>query len=249
MKQAIILLTPRSLSFKNKGFAKDRSIKFILFAGIGLSFWAGIFAICYRVLMYFQRVEGLGNILACKLLSMVLLIFFSLLIFSSILTSLSNLYLSRDLALVHSLPVPSEKIFFAKWIESTVDSSWMVIVYTIPVFISYGIVFKAGPFFYADIALTLFLLCIIASALSSIVVLLAVITLPESRIKSIFVFLGLALLIIIYMTFRLLQPERLVNPENFATLLIYLESLSAPSSPLLPSTWAFDSLKAALAGD
>jgi len=249
MKQAIILLTPRLLSFKNKGFAKDRSIKFILFAGIGLSFWAGIFAICYRVLMYFQRVEDLGNILACKLLSMVLLIFFSLLIFSSILTSLSNLYLSRDLALVHSLPVPSEKIFLAKWIESTVDSSWMVIVYTIPVFISYGIVFKAGPFFYADIALTLFLLCIIASALSSIVVLLAVFILPASRIRSIFVFLGLALLIIIYMTFRLLQPERLVNPENFATLLIYLESLSAPASPLLPSTWAFDSLKAALAGD
>lgn len=249
MKQAIILLTPRLLSFKNKGFAKDRSIKFILFAGIGLSFWAGIFAICYRVLMYFQRVEDLGNILVCKLLSMVLLIFFSLLIFSSILTSLSNLYLSRDLALVHSLPVPSEKIFFAKWIESTVDSSWMVVVYTIPVFISYGIVFKAGPFFYADITLTLFLLCIIASALSSIVVLLAVFILPASRIRSIFVFLGLALLIIIYMIFRLLQPERLVNPENFATLLIYLNNLSAPSSPLLPSTWAFDSLKAALAGD
>ncbi|MBU4419668.1 MAG: hypothetical protein KKH84_01525 [Proteobacteria bacterium] len=249
MKQVAILLSPRLLSFRNKGFAKDRSIKFILFAGIGLSFWAGIFAICYRVLMYFQRVEGLGNILASKLLSMVLLVFFSLLIFSSILTSLSNLYLSRDLAFVHSLPVPSEKIFLAKWIESTIDSSWMVVAYTIPVFISYGIVFKAGPFFYIDIALTLFPLCIIASALSSIMVLATVIILPASRIRSIFVFLGLALLVILYMTFRLLRPERLVNPENFASLLSYLNDLSAPSSPLLPSTWAFDSLKAALAGD
>ena len=147
MKQAVILLNPRLLSFRNKGFAKDRSVRLTIFAGIGISFWAGIFAICYRVLMYFQRVEGLGNMLAYKLLSMVLLIFFSLLIFSSILTSLSNLYMSKDLTLIHSLPVPSEKIFLAKWIESTIDSSWMVVVYTIPVFISYGIVFKAGPFF------------------------------------------------------------------------------------------------------
>ena len=249
MKQAIILLSPRLLSFRNQGFAKDRSIRLIIFAGIGISFWAGIFAICYRVLMYFQRVEGLGNILAYKLLSMVLLIFFSLLIFSSILTSLSNLYLSKDLTLVHSLPVASEKIFLAKWIESTIDSSWMVVVYTIPIFISYGIVFKAGPFFYINIALTLFPLCIIASALSSIMVLATVIILPASRIRSIFVFLGLALLVILYMTFRLLRPERLVNPENFASLLGYLNNLSAPSSPLLPSTWAFDSLKAALVGD
>lgn len=249
MKQAVILLNPRLLSFRNKGFEKDRSIRLIIFAGIGISFWAGIFAVCYRVLMYFQRVEGIGNILAYKLLSMILLIFFSLLIFSSILTSLANLYMSKDLTLIHSLPVASEKIFLAKWIESTIDSSWMVVVYTIPVFISYGIVFKAGPFFYIDIVLTLFPLCIIASALSSIMVLVIVIILPASRIRSIFVFLGLALLVIIYMTFRLLRPERLVNPENFASLLSYLNNLSAPSYPLLPSTWAFDSLKAALIGD
>ena len=249
MRQAIILLNPRLLSFKNKGFVKGRGIRLILFAGIGLSFWAGIFAVCYRVLIYFQRVEDLGNILAYKLLSMVLLIFFSLLIFSSILTSLSNLYMSKDLTLVHSLPVPSEKIFLAKWIESTVDSSWMVIVYTIPVFISYGIVFNAGPFFYINTALNLFPLCIIASALSSIMVLVAVIILPASRIRSIFVFLGLVLLVMLYISFRLLRPERLVNPENFASILIYLNNLSTPSSPLLPSTWAFDSLKASLTGD
>ncbi|MBC2695900.1 MAG: hypothetical protein HF982_11620 [Desulfobacteraceae bacterium] len=249
MKQAVILLNPRLLSFRNKGFAKDRSIRLIIFAAIGISFWAGIFAICYRVLMYFQSVEGLGNMLAYKLLSMILLIFFSLLIFSSILTSLSNLYMSKDLTLIHSLPVPSEKIFLAKWIESTIDSSWMVVVYTIPVFISYGIVFETGPFFYMAIVLTLFPLCIIASALSSIMVLVIVIILPASRIRSVFVFLGLALLVIIYITFRLLRPERLVNPENFASLLGYLNNLSTPSYPLLPSTWAFDSLKAALTGD
>jgi ABC-2 type transport system permease protein len=236
-------------SFKNRGIANEGNIRSFLFAGIGIIFWVGIFVVSHRVLVYFQKVENFGDILAFKLLSMILLVFFSLLIFSSILTSLSKLYLSKDLNLVHALPVPSEKIYFARWIESTLDSSWMVIVYTIPVFFSYGIVYKTGIFFYIVIALTLFPLCIISSALSALMVLLAVVLLPASRIRSIFVFLGLAVLIILYISFRLLKPERLVNPEAFSSVLFYFKNLSTPSSPLLPSTWAFDSLKAALAGN
>lgn len=249
MKQVIMLLKPRLWSFKNRGIANEGNIRFFLFAGIGTIFWVGIFAVSHRVLVYFQKVENFGDILAFKLLSMILLVFFSLLIFSSILTSLSKLYLSKDLALVHALPVPSEKIYFARWIESTLDSSWMVIVYTIPVFFSYGIVYKTGIFFYIDIVLTLLPLCIISSALSALMVLLAVFLLPASRIRSIFVFLGLAVLIILYISFRLLKPERLVNPEAFSSVLFYFKNLSTPSSPLLPSTWAFDSLKAALTGN
>ena len=86
---------------------------------------------------------------------MVLLTFFSLLLFSSIIASLSKLYLSRDLLLVHSLPVSGGKIFLARWLESTVDSSWMVILFSLPVFLSYGIVYQAGPFFYATAGMAL----------------------------------------------------------------------------------------------
>lgn len=248
MRQVLALLKPRLWSFRNQGRAKRRG-RFSLFAGIGLIFWIGIFAISYRVLVYFQKVEALGDILAYKLLSMVLLTFFSLLIFSAVLTSLFKLYLSKDLALVHSLPIPREKIFLARWIESTLDSSWMVIVYTIPVLMAYGRVYHADLFFFADMALALIPLCIAASATSAIAVLLAVLILPASRVRSICAFLGLAIFLLLYLVFRLSRPERLVNPEAFSSLVLYLQTLGTPASPLLPSTWAFDSLKAALSGD
>ena len=147
MSEVLTLLRPRLWAVKNgrmSGRAKSRRLRFLIFWTLGLGIWVGAFLIIYRVLIYFQGVEEFGHILAFKLLSMALVIFFSLLLFSGILTSLSKLYLSKDLPLVHAMPVPSEKIFLARWMESTLDSSWMVLVYSLPVFISYGIVFRAG---------------------------------------------------------------------------------------------------------
>jgi ABC-2 type transport system permease protein len=211
-------------------------------------FWAGIFAVALRVLSYFQKVEDFGDILAFKLLSMVLLTFFSLLVFSSVLTTLSKLYLSRDLSLVHAMPVSRETIFLARWIEATVDSSWMVAVYTIPVFLSYGLVYSADFLYYAGLPLVLLPLCITASGVSALLVMLAVVMLPASRVRSIFAFLGLVVLVLLYVTFRMLRPERLVDPEAFTTVMVYLRNMSTPSSPFLPSTWAYDALRAGLYG-
>jgi ABC-2 type transport system permease protein len=248
MDPLFTLAKPRWWSFRNGRLEQRRGAKLLLFGGIGVLFWVGIYAVSFRVLSYFQNVEGFGDILAHKLLTMVILTFFSLLIFSSILTSLSKLYLSKDLLLVHAMPIGRDRIFLSRWMESTVDSSWMVILYTLPILLAYGWIYKSGPLYIAVIALALPPLCLVASGLSALAVLLAVTALPATRIRSIFVFLGLGVLIVLYITFRMLRPERLVNPEAFASAMLYLQSLSTPSSPFLPSTWTVDSLKAALAG-
>jgi ABC-2 type transport system permease protein len=251
MTAILTLLKPRFWSFKNGHFSKDgenRTVKAILFAMIGFAFWAGIFMAFYRVLVYFQGVEGFGDILARKLLSMVLVTLFALLVFSSIITSLTKLYLSRDLVLVHSMPVSRGKLFLARWIESTVDSSWMVLVYSLPVFLSYGVVYKAGLFFYATVGMTILPLCMIASGISALAVVLIATVLPAGRLRTVFVFLGLALFLILIVAFRLMQPERLANPDTFASLVLYFKSLETPGSPLLPTTWVFDGIQAALTG-
>jgi ABC-2 type transport system permease protein len=251
MKDVITLLRPRYLSFKNKKLFKNdagRGYKFALFGTIGICFWGGIFIVSLRVIGYFKAIEGLGDVLAYKLLSMVLLTFFSLLVFSNILTSLSKLYLSRDLSLLNSVPVPSYKIFIARWMESTLDSSWMVIVYTFPVFISYGIVYGTGFFFYGTIILVILILSIIAAGISVILIMIVVNFVPANRIRNIFIFIGLCFFLILFFAFRFLRPERLVDPEAFVNVLFYLKALKAPAPPYLPSTWAFDSIKAALSG-
>jgi len=247
----LTLLKPRFWSFKNRrrsGGLKGRRLRLILFSSMGLAFWVGTFLIFYRILTYFQRLEGFGDVLAYKLLSMALITFFSLLIFSSILTSLSKLYLAKDLSLVHSLPVSREKIFLARWIESTIDSSWMVLIYSLPLFLSYAIVYKTGAFYYGMVGFNLLPFCLIASSVSAFVVMVIAAVLPAGRIRGVFVFLGLLMFILLLVSFRLMRPERFVHPESFNTVVAYLKSLESSHSPLLPTTWFFDTLRAALTG-
>jgi len=251
VKDVITLLKPRFLAFKKgrSGPASTRNARLLLLGSIGLAFWGGTFAVFYRVLTYFQGVEGLGDILAHKLLSMVIMTFFVLLVFSSVITALSKFYLSRDLILVHSMPVPAAKIFLARFLESSIDSSWMVAIYSLPVFLSYGIVYKADFFFYTVVVAAIVLLCLIASALSSLCVMITALLMPAGRIRSVFIFLGFFLFLVLVPAFRLMRPEQLVDPDTFVSVLLYFRSLSMPASPLLPTTWVYDSLRAALTGD
>ena len=238
------LLLPRYHMIKNRltRLAPGDGLKSLLLAVLGIAFWAFMFTVSYRVLSYFRTVEGLGDLLALRLLSMVLITFFSILVFSNIVTSLSTYYLSGELEILHAAPVRIESIYRAKFIETLMDSSWMTIIYGLPVFIAYGTVFKAGPAYYAGLLLTMAPFIVIPAALGILVTMLLVSAFPARRARDILVLLGLLFFVVIYILFRLLRPEQLVDPDAFPTLVQYLTSLRGPVSPLVPSSWVSDAL-------
>jgi len=245
----LTLLRPRLLSAGNglrSGTQKNRWTRLILFSFIGLVFWIGAFLIFYRVLTYFQSVQDFGDVLAMKLLSMMIITFFTLLLFSSIINSLSHLYLSRDLPLLHSLPVAIKDIFFSRWLGSAFDSSWMVVAFRLPVFLSYGLVYKAGVVFYLIALGAIVCLCLLASAVSSLIVVLGAAMLPAGKIRTLFVILGVLLALLLILVLRMIRPEQLVNPDSFASVVLYLNSMQALNLPYLPTTWITDAVRLAL---
>jgi ABC-2 type transport system permease protein len=125
----------------------------------------------------------------------------------------------------------------------------MVVVYMLPVFLSYGIVYKAGALFYTTVGLAILPLCIIASGISAVAVVVAALILPAGRLRTFFIFLGFALFLLLLIAFRLMRPERLVNPDTFASVILYFKAMEMPGSPFLPTTWIFDSIQAALHGE
>jgi ABC-2 type transport system permease protein len=252
MNTTITLIRPRLLSAINSlrlGNKKNRWFSLSMFGAAGLTFWVATFMICFRVLLYFQSVQDFGNILAMKLLSMVVMMFFALLIFSNIINSLSHLYLSQDLQLLHSMPVSAKSIFFSRWMISTFDSSWMVVAFSLPIFLSYGIIYNASIFYYLIVLTAIIFMCLITSAFGSILVLFGATILPAGRIRTVLIILGVILVLILILVLRLTRPEQLVNPDSFASAVLYLNSMQTINSSLLPTSWIIDSVKAALLSD
>ena len=252
MKTIFILLRPRLLSFFNNyrlGKKNKSWIRLFMFGSVGAVFWVGSFILFYRVLLYFQSVQDFGDILAMKLLSMIIITLFALLMFSSIINSLSHFYLSRDLPLLHSLPVESRTIFMSRFLLSAFDSSWMVVAFSLPVFLSYGLIYKAGLLFYLIAFIATIVMCLIATAISSIVVMVGAIALPAGKIRTLFVILGVGITLLLVVALRLIRPEQLVNPESFASVVTYLNSLQTSNSSLLPTTWITDIIISAMNGN
>ncbi len=246
----LLLLTPRYHAIKNRltRLAPGDGIKTIVLGLLGLGFWVFLFGVSFKVLAYFRTIEGLGDLLALRLLSMVLLTFFSILVFSNIITSLSTFYLSGELGLLLSSPVRIENIYRAKFIETLADSSWMTLIYGLPVFISYGAVFKASLFYYLGLIFTIVPFLIIPACIGIIVTMMLVNAFPARRAKDILVLMAILFFVVIYILFRVLQPEKLVDPDTFPSLVQYLTALRGPVSPLLPSFWASETLTPLLRG-
>lgn len=250
MQGLTLLLKPRFLAVKNKlrrSNGNDRK-RLLIAAGIGVGFWVLLFVLSSRVLHYFQSVEVIGDLLARHLLGMIFLIFFGLLVFSNIVTSLSNLYLCSDLDLCHSSPVSLEEVFLSRAFHTFVESSWMVIVFGVPVLMSYGYVYRPGPGYYFALVHMSIALAVIASQIGILVTMVLVKFFPAYRTRDIVMLLTILVIIALYFLLRFLRPERLVDPDAFFSVIQYMSALRGSESSFLPPQWVTECLWSHLSG-
>jgi len=238
------LLRPRWLALRGQWVRSDAAERRRgrLLAGLGLVFWAAIFVFFARVLAYFQGVPELGPVLAERLLGMVLLSFFSILLFSNIITALSTYYLSSDLGLLLSSPISTSALHVGRFLETLWDSSWMIVLFGLPVFLAYGVVHHAGPSYYLAVAAVLPPFLVLPCALGVATTMVLVRIFPARSTKDVFILLSVVAVAVLYVFLRFLQPERLVRPEAFSDFLQFLAAVQAPASPYLPSSWAAETL-------
>ena len=250
MREIILLLKAKFLSYKNssKQENKKRLLRFIIFFTIGLVFWFGTFLIFFRVLNYFSSIELIGALLASKLLAMIFLIFFSLLIFSNVITALSTYFLSDDLQLLNALPMPRGSLYTSRFVENIVNSSWTVLFFSFPVFLAYGLVYKASLLYYLTLIGVIVPFLMISAAVGIVLILLMVYIFPARRLKDIILLASILLVGGVFVFVRFLQPERFVNPESFYLVMDYITELKIPTSPLLPSQWATNAISPFLFG-
>ncbi len=218
--------------------------------GLGLVFWLALFGVLYRLLVYFRSAEGIGDVLAAKLLGLILLAFLSVLLLSNVVTALSTFFLAQDLEMLLAAPVDGVRLYVARLLETMLHSSWMVVLVLAPVLIAYGWVYD-GVVAYALVAATSLLsVLLLPAVVGAAVTLLLVNVFPARRARDLLALLALFAAAGLVVLVRLLRPERLARPEGFRNLVDFVAALRAPSSPWLPSEWAAEAMMAALgAGD
>src|SRR3954463_14446451 len=233
------LLTPKIQSALARKRPEQRSSAWrgILLVFLGLLFWSFIFGVLERLLRYFKGVPEIGELLAGKLLGLVLVGFFAILVLSNVITALSTFFLARDLDLLVAGPVDWFTLYVAKLVETLVHSTWMVVLMSVPMFGAYGVVYEGGAFFPLLVLGTFLPFLVIPTVLGSAVTLILVNVFPARRTRDILSVIAVLTAGGVVLLFRVVRPERLARPEGFRSLVDFVAVLRTPTSPFLPSEW------------
>ncbi len=163
---------------------------------------------------------------------------FTMQIFSCMVSAVSTVFISHDNEIVFSAPISPATLFSMRYWTSVLYTSWMMVVFSMPVFIAFGQVFEAGILYWPFMFGSVMSIALTGVGVALSLTILLVRLFPAKRTKDIIFYLSLCFAIFIYIMFRMLKPELLTNPDAFASFVDYLSTISAPSGPYVPGAWA-----------
>jgi len=250
LKELLLLLLPKWFGLRNRFRfrLKGELSRSLVLVGVIAIFWVCIYLLFTSFLYQFKIVEEFGEILPGKILSMIFLFFLGILMWSSLLTSFGVFFMSADLQLLRAAPVSEDAIYLARLAETTINASWMVLLFGLPVFIAYGTVFEGGIVYYLIVIAANTSFVIIPAVLGVGLTMLLVNIFPARRAKDVLMIVSLIFFAGLILTFRILRPERLLDPDASTSLLDFFRAMRAPLSPLLPSQWAAESISTFIVG-
>lgn len=212
------------------------------FALMSLVFAFMLYRAGESVVVHALDIELVGELLVHKLLSITVLVFFALLLFSNVVTVFSTFYLSDDLKFLFGHPIPTDDLFASRFVESMVQSSWIVLLFGMPLFMAVGVNLDAPWYFYPLLFAVLLPFAAIPTALASIFALLITNIIAANRTRDATLFFGLVAFTTLFIVIRSFEPERLLNPDSFDSIGELMRLLSVPTVSYLPNDWVVNIL-------
>ncbi len=244
------LLLPVFWGARNRARRRERGdgLRASLFGGMAIGVAATIFVVFFWLAWQLLDYEELGDYIVRLALGWLFLTFLSFVAFSGVVTSLSTFFLSQDMRLLVTTPIPAERLFHSRFARTVVQSSWMVAAFLLPLMLGVGLA-RCAPTSYYFIALaTVLPFVVIPAALGALVTLGLVSLFPARRARDLLMLMGLLFAIVLVMLLRFIRPERLLSVQSLPDITAFFATLQSPITPLLPSFWASESLFSALRG-
>lgn len=194
-----ILLYPRVLSIKNALFKhRSRSHPERLSWGITLLMMWGLYSITMQGLHGWSRLSGAEAIPLSILLGALFTGLCAMIFLSSCVSAISSLYMSKDIELILSSPITTNALLAGKVIEVGFASSWMLGTFAIPLYISFGHFFHAGPLYYALAPIVGMSILTLTTLLGALAAILVAAMLPARRGRNICVAFFVTILGVIF---------------------------------------------------
>jgi ABC-2 type transport system permease protein len=244
------LLLPHVWASRNRAQRRERGdlSRAILFGGVAAAVCAALYKGSFWLTGQLADYAELGDYLLRIGLSWLFLTFLSFLAFSGVVTALSAFFLADDLRLLLVAPVATRRLFHARFLRTLIQSSWMVVIFVVPVLVGVGRARCAGLGFYATALLTVIPFAVIPVAVGTAVTLLLVNTFPARRARDLLMLMGLLFAASLVVVLRMIRPEQLLRVESLPDVTDFFATLQSPITPLLPSFWAGETLFASLSG-
>ncbi len=244
------LLLPALWSSRNRARNRQRGdvLRTLLFGSIAVVVTLVLFGGSFWLTFQLSSFAELGDYLLRLGLSWLFLTFLSFLAFSGVVTALSTFFLSDDLRLLLAAPVEARRLFHARFLRTIAQSSWMVVVFLIPVLMGIGVARCAPWTFYLSAVLVIIPFTAIPVAIGTAITLLLVNIFPARRARDILMLMGLLFAASIVLLLRFVRPEQLMRVESLPELTDFFAALQSPITPMLPSFWAGEALFASLQG-
>ncbi len=241
-----ITLQPKLLALKNRYFKRRVYLATDLF-GIGVT---ALLMFCLylgtdKSLLEIRK-ANLPSEISLNILQGFALGLFSLILISATVTGLSSLFMARDVDLLLSAPVSSRSFLRGKVSEVLISTTWMIVVFCLPPYLSVGAFYNSGVTYYiaAPLLLGIFLLLAVLCGMTLSIFCACVI--PARAGRNVFValfvmVLGFLLALCNGTTNSQVITKAISNPRES----IFLKFVD---QPLLPSTWLAQALNA-VSGD
>ncbi len=211
----------------------DGVLKNLILSGFALGVGCAEYAFFYRFWQVLLRIPmGFATVFP-HTLSVIGSFLFTFLLYSSILTALSAIYRSDDLKLLLTFPVPTRLLLIYKWFEVFVRSGSTLLLLTIPLIVSLGVVFQMGFEFYFVFTIAVLALSALAVSIGTFAGMALMTLFPEKRLHQTIAIVGLCLAALLIAGLRFLHLETLWSEDPLSSPLIAFLSQNQLGFPLV----------------
>ncbi|GAB4319657.1 MAG: hypothetical protein Kow0059_13770 [Candidatus Sumerlaeia bacterium] len=216
----------------------------VVFALIG-----GGTAFFYMLFRFLMHQEVFGPPLMDRLVAIVMLAFFSMLIFSNLIITLTTTYISREISFLLTLPLTFRQVFGVKLAESIVLSSWAFAILSFPLYMAFGMAREVAPAFYVLAAFLMLPFLIIPGALGATLTMVLSAVFPARKTRTMSLALGAVMVVGTVLLARLIAMHSGLARGDTTNFNEVMGLLNLGAVPVLPNFWVAQGMIAAGWGD